>query len=309
MILNIKKIAIIQKDDPDNNSGDDTIVFLDNISEGVDGSSVFGITNEPNELKINAGETYIDKTNPSLDVRVLKPTGDAYSGQSNLDQLKEWANNQEDVYIVGLLIGGGVFFMGDRATGVTCKIVNNEQLSDNDIFAFKSTLSAPIGFNTSSGIYSSGFWVGENVLGIHEWGDASGDGLANGWGENGSFDSFSFATNQQTLVSDTSTGIFSKSFFFPFEGETITFSIDVDTFPTGEDVALIEITTVATDGTSVNTQNDFNSTGRATVSKTIPSGNSAIIARLRQSGAAGNVTGVYSDPMLSLTGSTTYTKF
>ena len=308
MILHIKKLAIIQRDDPDNNSGDDTIVLLDNISEGAEGSSIFGITNEHGELKVNASEVYINSANPTIDVRVLNPTGDAYTGKTNVDQLKEWANELEDVYVVGLTVGGGVVFFGDRQSSSTARIVVNEQLSNNDVFAIKITSKSTFGFSTSTGIYQGGFWVGKNLLGIHEWGDSSGDGIANGWSAS-VFASESFSNQQQTLESDTSTGIFSKSIFFPFEGETVTFSIDVDTYPTGEDVARVEAVTVSPSGSVVTSQQDFNSTGRVSVSATVPSGNSALVFRVRQSGAAGNVTGVYSYPMVSLTGSTTYTKF
>ena len=87
MIFNLKKIALIQKDDP-NNSNNDTVVTLTAINEGVDGSSVFGMTAEQEDYKIEGGQNYTSKINKTLDVRVLKPTGDAYSGKTNLQQLK-----------------------------------------------------------------------------------------------------------------------------------------------------------------------------------------------------------------------------
>jgi len=88
MINILRKLAIIQRGDV-NNSGNDTVVILNNISEGVDGSSIFGLTSEPNNLPVNNNQTYINKKNHALDIRVLKPTGDAYVGKTNLQQLKD----------------------------------------------------------------------------------------------------------------------------------------------------------------------------------------------------------------------------
>lgn len=308
MILKLKKVYIIQRDDADN-SGDDTVVELIAINDGVEGSSVFGISSERREMSVDGGEIYVNSASPSMDIRVLRPTGNAYTGKANVDQLKEWSQNAESVYVVGLTVGGGIVYFGSQFNLLTAKITANESLSTDSVFACKVTLNSTLGFSTSSGIYEGGFWAGENLFGIYEWGDADDDGVANGF-VSISFSSESFSSGQQELISGTGTCDFVRSTYLPVAGETLTFSFSVDTYPTGADVSLLQIQCadksdlVLDDNTFT-----FSSTGRASVAITAPAGTVRVICRIQQSATVGTVTGRYSDPMLSLTGSTVYTKF
>jgi hypothetical protein len=306
-MLHLKKIAIIQPSDP-SNSNEDTIVILDNISEGVDGSNVFGITTDKQELGVNAGEVYFNKTTATADIRVLKPTGNTYSGQSNVGQLKEWADNNEDVYAVGVTVGNQIIYLGDKDSSTPFKISVNEQLSDSDVFAVKITGSGGVGFDSISGLYEGGFWVGKNLLGAYEWADNDGDGIANGF-ISSNFSSESFTSGVQSLDSGLTEGNFERSFYYPFAGDEITFAVTVDTYPVGENIALLEVESTTKDGTTDSQTQDFDLAGDYSVSLTTPTDVSYITVRISQRAAATTVTGEYSNPMVSLDGSTTYTKF
>lgn len=209
MILKTRKIGIW-----DGTISNDPVV-LSAINEGVDGSAVFGLSNEHNELTVNDGQTYINSANPSLDVRVLKPNS------SDVTQLKSWASNHTDVYVTGLTIDG--YFMFGHYNGLTlvnpAKIVVNEQLSDNDVFAFRVTKTTDFGYNPSTGIHYNGFSAGKNMLSTYDWADTDSDGTADGW------DIVRFATSfsngEQTLTHAVGGDQhrMRKRVFFPFVGE------------------------------------------------------------------------------------------
>jgi len=306
MIFNLKKIALIQKGDP-NNSNNDTVVTLTAINEGVDGSSVFGMTAEQEDYKIEGGQVYTSKINKTLDVRVLKPTGDAYTGKTNLQQLKDWVDNKTDLYFSAVTIDGGLFFGSTHDSNGLVKIAFNEQLSDTDVFAFKITKSSFTGFN--NGFYEGYSWAGKNLIGMYEWGDANGDGLANGFSKDADITA-TFATNIQSLevTSGTSSDYDSifTNLYFPFEGETITFSLNY------AGVTDLQIVIEAIDNTgsvTTTTFDDFSGTSRSSLSYTLQSGDVKIQPKIRIVGDD-NTGGVdVSFPCLRVDGKTTYTKF
>lgn len=310
MITTIRKIALCQKDDS-NNGGDDTVVILTGINDGVDGSSVFGLTNEHESLTIEGGMNYTNSANPSLDVRVLKPTGNAYTGQTNLQQLKDWSNNKTDLYVTILTIDGAIFFGDYGSAEGLVKIVANEQLSDNDIFAFKITKKTNVGFNDTSGIHQNGFWFGNNLVGIQEWGDKDGSGVADGWIAL-QIDTTSFTNNIQTLTTDDfGLGSFYKNIFFPFEGETVNLSITFDsvsgTYATNsivvrcKDASDATISPDARSGAATATRLDLDAT-------VLPD---TVYLQLKYEiiATSGSVTTTLSYPALRVDGKATYTKF
>jgi hypothetical protein len=305
MINILKEISIIKRDDAAN-SGNDTIVKLTNISDGVDGASVFGFSSEPNYLTIGAGESYVNSLNSTLDVRVLKPTGDAYSGQSNLDQIKEWSNNQEDVYISAITLDGFIL-IGDRHTSSDlCKIVVNEQLTNNDIFAFKITRKSRVSYG-DSGSYNSGWFAGSNALSYFEFDDKNSNNVADGWSAN-NFDSTSFSSGVQTLVSDTIEANFIRTIYMPFNGQNMTFSADVTVSGTYSKQQLRIIYFDASD--SIITSSTATLTnGRVSLNFNVRSNTSYLQLGVITQSSTGTVTTTISNLALKMGTDSTYTKF
>jgi len=304
MILTTRKIAITQKDDA-SNSGDDTTVVLSAINEGADGSAVFGFTNEHTDISVEGMQTYTHRADPQLDLRVLKPTGDAYTGQTELAQIKEWVSNQEDVFVSVLGLNGVVFFGdygNDEGSG---KMVANEQLSDADIFAAMITSGTAFGFDPDTALHQNGVWVGKNLLGGYEFKDPSSSGIAAGWSKTGG--TTSFASGEQTFSTTGSSDVFIyRDVFFPFDGEQVTASVNV-TAATVTGSASLDIAAYDASDTiigSASTQS-ITSTGSKSVSKTLPASTQYVRVRLKVNDADID----FKEPMLALGTNTTYTKF
>lgn len=302
MINIIKKIAIVEK------STQDKVVILDNISEGIDGSSVFGFSNEPKGISVNDAQFYQTHQLPSVDIRVLKPSS------TDIAQLESWAENQTDIYACLLTVDGVIYFGQWHNSIGASKIVLNEQLSDNDIFAFKITSKTEIGFSPSTGLHQGGVWMGENMIGAYEWNDVNSDNSPDGFLFN--FQNASFNTSTKILTFDYNNGgsdILQVDVLFPFEGQPLTASLTVDTYTvnSGSPNPKISISWRDKDGVAISSNSsNITSSGRVSVTGTAPSG--TVVARIfyiTQTDNNSNVDWAVSFPMLSSTGSTTYTKF
>jgi hypothetical protein len=306
MILKTRKIGII-----DGATGN--AVTLSHINEGVDGSSVFGLSNEHDGLTIDDGQFYPNVANPVLDVRVLKPSS------ADITQLESWANNQTDVYVTGLTLDGCFMFGGfNGITGVfPAKITINEQATDLDVFAFKVSSKTHVGFDPSTGVHQGGFWAGKNLLGAYEWGDADSSDLADGWTVNGGWSATSFSGGEQRLVlNQASTGWFLKYVVFPFPNEVVTFSFSADYFNEGGGGSYenrIVLQSIRSTGGSQVFSNPIIPSFTGTISTSITTGSDSHILSCRlevEETATGGDDAEYgiSDPMIALGTSTTYTK-
>lgn len=300
MIRHLRKLAII------NDASPDEVAILSNVTEGVDGASNFGLgdNDEVQPLSIEDQQTIHHKLTRSLDIRTLVGTS---SEGTNIDG---YVNNQTPVYLAGLGVDGFVL-IGDRETTTgQALLVKHEQKSDRKVWAFGVTREVQPGHDTDTGLFEDGFWVGENGLGAYLWADRDSDGVADGWSATG-FSTTSFSGGQQTLEADTTQRDFQRSIWFPFEGETLTFSIDIDSRTGSYATEQIEIEFVDTSDTVISsTTTTFSSTGRKSVQATTPSGSSLarVVCRLSLQAASGTVTEVVSDPMLALGTATTYTR-
>jgi len=297
MILTTRKISITQKDDA-SNSSNDTTVTLSAINEGADGSAVFGFTNEHTDLSIEGMQ---------MDLRILKPTGDAYTGQTELAQIKEWVSNQENVFMTVLGLNGVVFF-GDYGNDKgAIKMVANEQLSDADIFAVMATNGTGFGFDPDTALHQNGVWVGKNLLGGYEFKDPASTGIAAGWSKTGGTTTFTSGA-QEFKTAGTSDVYFQRDVFFPFEGEQITASVNITqqtVAATGS--ASLDIVAYDASDTIIGSASTvaISSTGTKSVSKTLPASTQYVRVRLKVNDADID----FNKPMLALGTNTTYTKF
>lgn len=310
MINYIKKIAIVQKDDP-NNGGNDTLVILSAVNDGVDGASVFGYTSPKESLEIEAGNTYFQSANHELDIRVLKPTGNAYSGQENLQQIKDWVDNKTEVYVQALCVDGFITFGDYSSTSNPVILTANEQLIGNDVFALKITRKSTVGFDSGTSIYEGQIYAGTNGVGGYLWADGDGDGKADGWGINSVSGGFSFVNNIQTVEANTVSRKSERLVLFPFEGQEVTFSLTIDSIDANPYQAhRIQLNFLDNTDSSISTSSqDISSTGRVSVTDIVPSGTVSVICRFELDASVSNVSTSFSYPMFSINGSTEYSVF
>lgn len=297
MINHIKKLAIIEDASPDN------IVVLSNISEGVDEASTFGYETEEAALTIEDGQTIHDAIEHTLDVRTIVPD----SGDS---QLQTWTDNLTSVYVSAIGVDGGILF-GDVQTGEgAVRFYKDDQFSERKAIKIMATRKTIPGYDSSTGLFENGIWVGSNLLAGYEWADADSDGMADGWGNEGAtFNVTTFTSGQQTLEAGTSVSRFVRRIYFPFEGEEVTFSLDNDsrtgTYATEE----ISIQFIDDSDAVISTETTtFSTTGRKSVTGTTPANTIKINVLFSIAASSTTVTSVISDPALQLGTKTTYTK-
>lgn len=294
-VLNLKKVAIY---DP---VADESHVFS-GIIEGVDEAANFWYSVEPQTINIEDNQLAPDRLNHTFNVRVLPETG-VSSFFDNIIQ------NERDVYISAVGIDGG-FFMGDFGTSSRPVKLTYAKKYDGAVESYKieATRSAPWGYDLGTGLYSGGVWSGQNLIGNYSWADNDGDGLANGWSETG-FTSVSFSAGQQTLEAGTTPVSFANRIVFPFEGEQVTLSINIDSITGDYSENTIRIVFLDSSGSSISPINDhpITSTGRVSLTLTVPEGTVQLSAQVRMSSNTGTVINEVSDPMLRVGASTEYT--
>lgn len=300
MIRHLKKLAVI------NDATTDEIATLSNVTDGVDGSSNFGLgdNDEVQPLSIEDNQSIHSRITRTLDIRTLVGSS---TEETNIDG---YVSSQTDLYLSGLGLDGFVL-IGDKETGEgLIKIVKDTQRSDNEVWVLTASKDVQPGHDPSTGLFESGFWVGENGLGAYEWGDADSSGVADGWSATG-FTTTSFATGQQTLEADTTARTFKRGIWFPFEGVELTFSLGNDSRTGTYATEQIQIVFYDTSDSVISTTTQtFSATGRQSVTATTPSGSnlSYIECQLDLQASSTTVTSVISDPMLAIGTSTTYTR-
>lgn len=300
MIRHLRKIAIINDGSPDE------VAILSNVTDGPDGASNFGLgdNDEIQRLSIEDNQSIHNRITRSLDIRTLVGT----SGEDT--NIEGYVSNQTPIYIAGLGLDGFTL-IGDKQTSEgQILLVKNNQRSDNEVWAIAATRDVQPGHDPGTGLFESGFWVGQNGLGGYEWADADSDGVADGWSASG-FSTTSFSSGQQTLEADTTERTFTRGVYFPFEGEQITFSLNIDSRTGSYATEQIQLVFFDTSESVISsTTETFSSTGRQSVTATTPTGSSLsyIECQLDLQASSGTVTEVIKDAALRLGTSTTYTK-
>lgn len=295
MIKHLKKLAVI------NDLATDEVAVLSNITDGPDGAATFGIGNEITRLQIEDNQSVHNRITRTLDIRTLVGTA---SEETNLDS---YVSNQTKVYIVGLGVDGFVL-IGDKQTAEGLSLLSKKtQYGDNEVWEVQASKTVQPGHDPDTGLFESGFWVGENGLGGYLWGDVDSDGVADGW-DASTFDTATFATGQQTLTAGLTSDLFTRVIYFPFEGIQITFSINNDSRSGTYTVEQVSIVFLDATGAVITTQTQtFSTTGRKNITGTCPAGTVSIKCRFDIQASTGTVTSKVSDPMLALGTSTTYT--
>jgi hypothetical protein len=202
MLLQLRKLAVQSIATPAD------IVILTNISEGVEGATVFGITEEEvNPIKILDGQTALTAYRHTINIRGLYDDAD-------MAQLKTWALAQEPVRITGLGVNGAIIFDGDYLLAV------NTGFDSINTVALKVTVEW-------ANEFTSGYQqiaIGQNLLRNYLVNLGTGTLLYGFTADAGVTPTYSGGNQTVTYVSGSDNGVKSDAVFFPFEGEQLTAS-------------------------------------------------------------------------------------
>jgi|DEB0MinimDraft_3_1074331.scaffolds.fasta_scaffold06451_2 hypothetical protein len=203
-----------------------TVVFLDNVMEGVDGAAVFGLTRETATVQIEDNQTYQYATTDTLDIRVLK-TDDA-----NVAVLKSIVENQRPVQIAGISPNGVLTWMDASLLSYT------EQLDVLQVNPIRATITSPSGYPDSTTANAAvPVYAGDNALMSHDvtTGNAA---LLNGYRSTGGL-TLTQSGGSQTAVATSGASVRLESWYipFPWQGVEVTASYDVSAL--GEDPATV----------------------------------------------------------------------
>lgn len=275
-------------------------IYLKNITEGVDGSSVFGFDSSQLEVTIEDGQTHFYGVEDAFDIRTLKDS--EYT--SNLSQI---ADNSRNVYVSGLTPSGFIM-IGDKQTSSAVKLAYNEQFSNPFAFSLLITKTASPMWDKENSLFEGGMWSGENGLGIHLWGDNDSDGLADGWSLTNE-DSNSFSNGSQTVVSNTTEAVFSKELYFPFNKQ-VTFNVNFTVVGSGYATKNVEITFYDIAGNIIsNTTQSIDSTGNINVTATGTTATVYASCSVNLDASSGTSSSTFRNPVLRRGTTSTYTKF
>lgn len=273
---------------------------LVNIAEGTGGASVFGISADENNLTVGAGQTKLSARNLALDIRTLYSSGEATA-------LKAIAVAQTPVHIVGLGIDA-FLVIGEFGVNGSRKLISAyDQYDGVRSLPFKCTARGVAGYGAND-VWENYFYYGKNFLSSIKWNNAVNSLIATGWTIASGFAN-SFASGAQTLVGGLTLGKFYRRVYFPFVGEQVTFSMDVDLIDSNITNTTIEmeflddtVSTISTSSTA------FSTTGRKSITATVPSGTVLIELRIEYQGDESD-TLVIADPAFKRGTDATYSLF
>lgn len=228
MLTQIQKLAVQSIADPDE------LVILTNISEGVEGATLFGITEEsPDPLKIEDDQTVQQRFRHTVNIRGLYDSTD-------MAQLRTWSGSQTKVRLSGYTVDGFVLFNGDYL------LSPNAQFDSVNVTALMVTVEW-------LGNFSSGYrqiHIGENGLRNYDVLAGASTLLYGSTADAGITPTLSGDDQTITYASGAGNGWRSGAIFFPFEGLTLTASANI-TSATGTMGWQIGLAFYVEDGTTI----------------------------------------------------------
>lgn len=291
-----KKLAIADTNDLTK------IAVISNIAEGVEGATAFGYENEYDMISIENMQELPYSVMHTLEIRGL-PTSNVVEDMQHF--------NDPDVDTELTVIGTD----GAMLSLDPLKLEWIKKPNEGYVWKLKATAKTVPDREQNNGRKGGGIHLGENLLDVYEWGDADGDNIANGHTIT-NFTTPNFSGGEQDLNHPNDGTIATFEFvdlFLPFEGDQLTYSIDVPSLTLNGHLPEIRIEFFDDTGSITLTQSvSFSTTGRKSVSATIPSG--AVHARVSfvsedDGSATGTSTYNLADPALRVDGKDVYTPY
>jgi hypothetical protein len=133
-----------------------TVIFLDNIMEGVDGAAAFGFTQELRSIQQDDNQQRGYATAYSLDIRVVK------ADDANVAILKDIVESQRKVQIAGYSPDGVL------AWTEPTQLVFSEQIDVLQVNPIQATILAPSGYSGGDDEARVPVFAGENLLRVYD---------------------------------------------------------------------------------------------------------------------------------------------
>lgn len=292
-----KRIALTDANDL---SKTETII---NVSDMGDGASSFVYSTDYEEVTIRDMQKLPFTVTHTIEMIGL-PTSDI-----NTANLDAFADPDTDSRLA--MIGTD----GALVAQESVKVEYLDKHNDGLFWRIKITFKTKPFREDDTSRKAGGLHVGENILALYQFIDSNGDGIADGWSNNG-FDTVSFASGTQSLDANNDGGEARLDFeklFFPFNGEQLTFAVNVDTYTNNGHSESILVEYLDDTGSVIQTDStSLSSTGRKIVTSTIPDNAVEVIVAFR-SNDTGSATGIssydLSEPSLTVDGDDTFREF
>jgi hypothetical protein len=295
MITLLSKVAVQNQTTPS------SIAVLTNIMEGVDGAATFGYTLEETALSVDDNQKQQFRHDHNFDIRVIEVTSES----AILDGI---VNNQRLAKISGFSPDG--FFIWDEPT----LLVRNKQFDGILASAVKATKRTTIGYRGAVPNRKLSVYAGDNLLGLYDVSTGASQEPLNGFKDDNSPSGVDTDPNGEMTIttgssSSTTSFVVSRNIFFPFPGETLTWSLDVISI-TGE--MRVQLQGLQSDGS---TSTGFFATGdydvgvegsRISLTGAIPA-NTAFVRMTIGSGVSPVSAFTVSRPMISKSGKVAFT--
>jgi len=190
-----------------------TVIFLDNIMEGVDGAAAFGFTQELRSIQQDDNQQRGYATAYSLDIRVVK------ADDANVAILKDIVESQRKVQIAGYSPDGVL------AWTEPTQLTFSEQIDVLQVNPIQATILAPSGYSGGGDTARVPVFAGENLLRVYDVSTGNASSL------HGFYETASTTTSQAggyMNVATTSGGVSVWSVMrpipFPWRGKNVTAS-------------------------------------------------------------------------------------
>jgi hypothetical protein len=190
-----------------------TVIFLDNIMEGVDGAAAFGFTQELRSIQQDDNQQRGYATAYSLDIRVVK------ADDANVAILKDIVESQRKVQIAGYSPDGVL------AWTEPTQLVFSEQIDVLQVNPIQATILAPSGYSGGDDEARVPVFAGENLLRVYDVSTGNASSL------HGFYETALITTSQADgymNVVTTSSGIgvrcITRPIPFPWRGKNVTAS-------------------------------------------------------------------------------------
>ena len=185
------------------------IVYLNNIMEGVDGSSTFGYSLEPSAVKVDDNQTQQYLHDHTFDIRVLQ------GAAADLTKLKVIDANQTPVLVSGYSPDG--FFVIDDPASLTYHSQYDSVIADRVLV----TTSGVNGYGGAAPGNKLPVYAGDNLLAIFNVLEGSASAL-NGL----DYSATGTVTGDAMAITGAGT-VLSQRIFFPFPGLNLFTSADI----------------------------------------------------------------------------------
>jgi len=196
-----------------------TVIFLDNIMEGVDGAAAFGFTQELRSIQQDDNQQRGYATAYSLDIRVVK------ADDANVAILKDIVESQRKVQIAGYSPDGVL------AWTEPTQLVFSEQIDVLQVNPIQATILAPSGYSGGDDTARVPVFAGENLLRVYDVSTGNASSL------HGFYETASITTSQAdgfmnvvAAAGGTSIRCITRPIPFPWRGKQITISAYIQNY-------------------------------------------------------------------------------